>query len=101
MKIVDFGLLRYVNEGEIYGSYIGMGIGFWWVFEILFIDIVDWFSKFNLKVIDVYSFVMICYEVLIGRILCSEFNWIEYGLVIEGYRLELFWDVDFDLKVFI
>lgn len=101
VKIVDFGLSRYVNEGETHGSYIGTGTGFWRAPEILPIDTADWSSKPNLKAIDVYSFAMTCYEVLTGRIPCSEFNRTEYGPVIEGYRPELPRDVDLDLKVLI
>ena len=101
VKIVDFGIARYVNKGEIYKTrVIGSGTAFWRAPEILASERAYKLSKPDLKAADVYSFAMTCYEVLTGERPLSNLGRTEYDRVMEGYRPTLP-AVHLDLKVLI
>jgi serine/threonine protein kinase len=101
IKIVDFGLSRYLSKSETHGAYIGVGTGFWRAPEILPSQTADKSSQPNLRAIDVYAFAMTSYEVLTGGVPCSELRRGDYEAVIGGYRPTLPSDLYPDLKVLI
>lgn len=90
VKIVDFGLSQYLKAGKIYKFDIGVEDEYdlWQESKILVQTNIAYHyrpNKPDLKATDVYSFAIICYEVL--TVPYNELCKYDCSRVIEGYML--------------